>query len=204
MPAGIWRRRRLAPHHTAGYAGRAFLMRPAERFECSGFENLSVICFANATVSLRLGHGAGLTAHRAVIQHRAAASLPCTGEASRCGGDFSPSHGSRRASPLLVEGAFAGGQGRTPLQGLLFQIAVQGLGQFAGKERNQVFNLPPAHEISVQHHTLSLWIAKLFDLHVEIPPAVISEFSGRSRSGRRRGPMLWCGGRGTSGAGRRS
>ena len=78
--------KRLAPHHTAGYAGRAFLTRPAERFECSGFENLSVICFANATVSLRLGHGAGLTAHRAVIQHRAAASLPCTGEASRCGG----------------------------------------------------------------------------------------------------------------------
>ena len=155
--------------------------------------DVSVICFANATVSLRLGHGAGLTAHRAVIQHRAAASLPCTGEASRCGGDFSPSHGSRRASPLLVEGAFAGGQGRTPLQGLLFQIAVQGLGPFAGKERNQVFNLPPAHEISVQHHTLSLWIAKLFDLHVETPPAVISEFSGRSRSGRRRGPMLWCG-----------
>ena len=38
------------------------------------------------SVSLRLGHGAGLTAHRAVIQHRAAASLPCTGEASRCGG----------------------------------------------------------------------------------------------------------------------
>ena len=29
MPAGIWRRRRLAPHHTAGYAGRAFLTRPA-------------------------------------------------------------------------------------------------------------------------------------------------------------------------------
>ena len=79
MPAGIWRRRRLAPHHTAGYAGRAFLTRPAERFECSGFENLSVICFANATVSLRLGHGAGLTAHRAVIQHRAAASLPFRG-----------------------------------------------------------------------------------------------------------------------------
>ena len=48
--------------------------------------DLSVICYANATVSLRLGHGAGLTAHRAVIQHRAAASLPCTGEASRCGG----------------------------------------------------------------------------------------------------------------------
>ena len=65
----------------------AFLTRPAERFECSGFENLSVICFANATVSLRLGHGAGLTAHRAVIQHRAAASLPYTGEATRCGGD---------------------------------------------------------------------------------------------------------------------
>ena len=41
---------------------------------------------ANATVSLRLGHGAGLTAHRAVIQHRAAASLPYTGEAIRCGG----------------------------------------------------------------------------------------------------------------------
>ena len=132
MPAGIWRRRRLAPHHIAGYAGRAFLTRPAERFERNGFDNLSVICFANATVSLRLGHGAGLTAHRAVIQHRAAASLPCEGEASRGGGDFSPSHGARRASPLLVEGAFAGGQGRTPLQGLLFQIAVQGLGQFAG------------------------------------------------------------------------
>ena len=29
-----------------------------------------------ATVSLRLGHGVGLTAHRAVIQHHAAASLP--------------------------------------------------------------------------------------------------------------------------------
>ena len=57
----------------------AFLTRPAERFECSGFENLSVICFANATVALRLGHGAGLTAHRAVIQHRAAASLPFRG-----------------------------------------------------------------------------------------------------------------------------
>ena len=78
---------RLAPHHTAGYAGRAFLTRPAERFERNGFDNLSVICFANATVSLRLSHGAGLTAHRAVIQHRAAASLPYTGEASRCGGD---------------------------------------------------------------------------------------------------------------------
>ena len=50
-----------------------------ERFERSGFENLSVICFANATVSLRLGHGAGLTAHWAVIQHRAAASLPFRG-----------------------------------------------------------------------------------------------------------------------------
>ena len=62
MPAGIWRRRRLAPHHTAGYAGRAFLTRPAERFERNGFNNVSVICFANATVSLRLGHGAGLTA----------------------------------------------------------------------------------------------------------------------------------------------
>ena len=67
MPAGIWR---AAP----------------ERFERNGFGNLSVICFANATVSLRLGHGAGLTAHRAVIQHRAAASLPCTGEAFRRGG----------------------------------------------------------------------------------------------------------------------
>ena len=62
MPAGIWRE---AP----------------ERFERNGFNNLSVICFTNATVSLRLGHGAGLTAHRAVIQHRAAASLPYTGEA---------------------------------------------------------------------------------------------------------------------------
>ena len=189
----------------ASFCGRAS---PAPTFTVgSAIELVGMTChlLANATVSLRLGHGAGLTAHRAVIQHRAAASLPCEGEASRGGGDFSPSHGSRRASPLLVEGAFAGGQGRTPLQGLLFQIAVQGLGQFAGKERNQVFNLPPAHEISVQqHHTLSLWFAKLFDLHVEIPPAVISEFSGRSRSGRRRGPMLWCGARGASGAGRRS
>ena len=35
-----------------------------ERFGRNDFENLSVICFANATVSLRLGHGAGLTAHR--------------------------------------------------------------------------------------------------------------------------------------------
>ena len=95
-------RRRLAPHHTAGYAGRAFLTRPAERFECSGFENLSVICFANATVSLRLGHGAGLTAHRAVIQHRAAA-LPCTGEASRCGGD-SPQTARERRQPSLGRG----------------------------------------------------------------------------------------------------
>ena len=78
----------------------------AERFGRNDFENLSVICFANATVSLRLGHGAGLTAHRAVIQHRAAASLPCTGEASRCGGNFFPSRGSHRDSPLLAEGAF--------------------------------------------------------------------------------------------------
>ena len=31
-----------------------------------------------ATVSLRLGHGVGLTAHRAVIQYHAAASLPCS------------------------------------------------------------------------------------------------------------------------------
>ena len=44
MPAGIWRE---AP----------------ERFERNNMDNLSVICFANATVSLRLGHGAGLTAH---------------------------------------------------------------------------------------------------------------------------------------------
>ena len=83
---------RLAPHHTAGYAGRAFLTRPAERFERNVFENLSVICFANATVSLRLSHGAGLTAHRAVIQHRAAASLPYTGEALPAAADFRREH----------------------------------------------------------------------------------------------------------------
>ena len=87
-----------------GYAGRAFLTRPAERFERNVFENLSVICFANATVSLRLGHGAGLTAHRAVIQHRAAASLPCTGEASRCGGDFSPSLREAQTAPSTKRG----------------------------------------------------------------------------------------------------
>ena len=90
MPAGIWRE---AP----------------ERFERNNMDNLSVICFANATVSLRLGHGAGLTAHRAVIQHRAAAALPYTGEASRCGGDFSPSR--LRRQPPLGRGAF----GRTEL-----------------------------------------------------------------------------------------
>ena len=50
-------RRHLAPKATcpASYRGvcRARVpSRPAERFECSGFENLSVICFANATVSL--------------------------------------------------------------------------------------------------------------------------------------------------------
>ena len=70
-----------------------------ERFERNNMDNLSVICFANATVSLRLGHDAGLTAHRAVIQHRAAASLPCTGEASRCGGDFSPSLREAQTAP---------------------------------------------------------------------------------------------------------
>ena len=61
--------------------------------------DLSVICFANAAVSLRLGHGAGLTAHRAVIQHRAAALLPSQGEASRCGGDFSPSLREAQTAP---------------------------------------------------------------------------------------------------------
>ena len=32
-------------------------------------------------VSLRLGHAAGLTPHRGVIQHRVAASLPIKGKA---------------------------------------------------------------------------------------------------------------------------
>ena len=44
-------------------------------------DNPSVICFTNATVSLRLGLGVGLTVHRTVIQHHAAASLLYTREA---------------------------------------------------------------------------------------------------------------------------
>ena len=57
-----------------------------ERFGRNDFENLSGICFANATVSLRLSHGAGLTAHRAVIHYRSlgcgfALPTPYTGEA---------------------------------------------------------------------------------------------------------------------------
>ena len=70
----------------ASFCGRAS---PAPTFTVgSAIELVGMTChlLANATVSLRLGHGAGLTAHRAVIQHRAAASLPYTGEAIRCGG----------------------------------------------------------------------------------------------------------------------
>ncbi len=117
---------RLAPHHTVGYAGRAFLTRPAERFERNGFDNLSVICFANATVSLRLSHGAGLTAHRAVIQHRAAASLPYTGEAIRCGGIIDI-----KTDKLLAPArAFRSGQGgRAQAYGLYVKPGQRGHGR---------------------------------------------------------------------------
>ena len=117
---------RLAPHHIAGYAGRAFLTRPAERFERNGFDNLSGICFANATVSLRLSHGAGLTAHRAVIQHRAAASLPYTGEAIRCGGIIDI-----KTDKLLAPArAFRSGQGgRAQAYGLYVKPGQRGQGR---------------------------------------------------------------------------
>ena len=51
-----------------------------ERFECNVFDNLSVICFANAT-------------------------SPYTGEASRCGGVLPPDR-LWRSSPLFEEGGF--------------------------------------------------------------------------------------------------
>ena len=97
-----------------------------ERFERNNMDNLSVICFANATVSLRLGHGAGLTAHRAVIQHRAAASLPYTGEASRCGGIIHI-----KTDKLLAPArAFRSGQGgRAQAYGLYVKPGQRGHGR---------------------------------------------------------------------------
>ena len=79
------------------------------------YTNLSVICFANATVSLRLGHGAGLTAHWAVIQHRAAASLPFRGGGPPRWGRADEGIGSYRVRRKIGE---AGGQSRPPLQEL--------------------------------------------------------------------------------------
>ena len=89
-------------------------------------DNLSVICFANATVSLRLSHGAGLTAHRAVIQHRAAASLPYTGEAIRCGGILDI-----KTDKLLAPArAFRSGQGgRAQAYGLYVKPGQRGHGR---------------------------------------------------------------------------
>ena len=55
-------------------------------------------------VSLRLGHAAGLTAHRAVIQHRVAASLPQGGRLTGKGRTVllrCPSTASRRGRGIL-------------------------------------------------------------------------------------------------------
>ena len=78
--------------------------------------DLSVICYANATVSLRLGHGAGLTAPRAVIQHRAAASLPFRG-----GKPLRQRRADEGIGPYKVQRKIgeAGGQSRPPLQGAM-------------------------------------------------------------------------------------
>ena len=67
-----------------------------------------------ATVSLRLGHGVGLTVHRTVIQHHAAASLLYTREAFRCGGKTPPV--ACGDSPLLAEGAFSAVPGQSRIQ----------------------------------------------------------------------------------------
>mgnify|MGYP007114179942 CR=1 FL=1 len=168
MPAGIWRRRRLAPHHIAGYAGRAFLTRPAERFERNGFDNLSVICFANATVSLRLSHGAGLTAHRAVIQHRAAASLPCEGEASRCGGDIK--------TERQPSNAVAFRRGRRRLQIWSFRRPGG-----SGTEQPSSDAMPARDVLPVSHSPLFLWRATPFPFLAEKRKSVRKKAGGQSR-----------------------
>ena len=61
-------------------------------------------------VSLRLGHAAGLTAHRAVIQHRVAASLP-QGEGLHTP-LFAPRHGRLQCSVIGQSRVAASGSGR--------------------------------------------------------------------------------------------
>ena len=113
-PKGSLVQRELSAKLTEGLSGK------------TAIDNPSVICFANATVSLRLGHGAGLTAHRAVIQHRAAASLPYTGEAIRCGGIIDI-----KTDKLLAPArAFRSGQGgRAQAYGLYVKPGQRGHGR---------------------------------------------------------------------------